>query len=404
MKLNYFSPLNFKVLIIVAIHILFVSTSFSNLDEDIVIKPITYEKNYLSITIQSSILDEPRELLVHLPTDYNESHKKYPLLLLLDGNRHLPHALLAEQILQQESLIPQSVIVAIPNKPGTRNRDLRIEKKKFIKFIEREVISYVEKNYRVSKQKSIFGHSMAGYFVLYMLANNQELFDNYIAASPVIQVNESELTSLFNKLSKVYLLKKKSLFITLTDQRAEGVEATKALNQFVTILKNKTFENLNWKYQFIPNQVHMTTPYLTLYQGLTYIFDDYRMPTFAGFDEYNKRGGMQGLQHYYVQRANKYQTSTQVPERAVRRLGYAILDDKHYDEAIQIFKNNSNKNPQSAGALNALAEAYEESQYINKALETYKSAHKLSVQESLGSVHFFARQIKRLESIINELK
>lgn len=148
----------------------------------------------------------------------------------------------------------------------------------------------------------------------------------------------------------------------------------------------------------------MTTPYLTLYQGLTFVFEDYRMPTFAGFDDYDKRGGMQGLQQYYIQRASKYQTSTDVPERTIRRLGYAILDDNHHQEAIQIFETNSNKNPQSAGALNALAQAYEETKDIEKALEIYKKALELSVEKSLGSVDFFERQIKRLESEIKKLK
>ena len=48
---------------------------------------ITSEKIIIGekITISSEILNESRQILVHLPQDYNYSDNKYPVLYVLDG-------------------------------------------------------------------------------------------------------------------------------------------------------------------------------------------------------------------------------------------------------------------------------------------------------------------------------
>ena len=360
------------------------------------IKTETRQQTYSVIKLHSDILKEDRELWVSLPEDYAKSDKKFPVLYLLDGTRHFPHALNAESILQEESLIPQSIIVAIPNKRGTRTRDLSGQKEKFLSFIKNEVMGLIINHYRVSNQTTIFGHSMAGYFVLNVLATEPELFNNYIAASPVIQVNNSELLNKYESLPISPEAEKKSLYLTLTSQAHEGVAATDALNQFVELMKRKAPKVLNWHYEYIPNQVHMTTPYLTLYEGLAHVFSDFQMPVYSGLQDYNKRGGYEGLKDYYAKRSNKYQTSTEIPERVIRRLGFALIDDGHAEEAVKLLEPIVEKSPESIRALNVLAEAYESSQ-PEKAIETYRKALALAKNRSPGAASYIESQITRLQ-------
>ena len=109
-------------------------------------KPVSIEANeltqkYSTIKMHSLILGEDRELLIHLPNDYHTSEKTYSVLYALDGNRHLPHAVITEEILQSESLISQNLIVGIKTNRGTRRRDLSSGKENIIHFIKEEVFT-----------------------------------------------------------------------------------------------------------------------------------------------------------------------------------------------------------------------------------------------------------------------
>lgn len=362
----------------------------------IVSEPITVEIGNL-YKIKSSILKEDRNVLIHLPEEYQKSKTKYPVIYVLDGDNHFQHASNAASILQENERMPQSIIVAIPNNPGTRSRDLARGRDKFKQFIKDEVIPFVEKNYRTTNHKTIFGHSMAGAFILNYLATEPSLFDNYIAASPVIQIFNSELLVKFHELFKKQKTLQKNLYFTLTSIEEEGNRATEALTKFVDLLKNEAPKTLSWKYDYIENQVHMTTPYLTMYQGFSTVFKDFQSPVFADYEDYKNRGGMDYLKAYYLNRANKYQTSIQIPENTLRRLAFVLLNDNQSKIAIDLLKENIKNYPQSAGAYNSLASAYETINDDSNALKTYQMAVKLAAKQSSPNTSYYTRQLKRVE-------
>ncbi|MEH6537742.1 MAG: alpha/beta hydrolase-fold protein [Psychroserpens sp.] len=347
--------------------------------------------------MQSSILNEERSLLIHLPSNYESSEKKYSVIYVLDGDNHFQHATNAVTLLSENEIIPELIIVAIPNNQGTRGRDLGRARDKFKQYIKDEVIPFVENNYRTTNHKTIFGHSMAGAFVLNYLATESSLFDNYIAASPVIQIFDSELLGKFNELFKAEKALNKSLYFTLTDKVAEGERATDALNTFVEILKNEAPKTLDWKYNFIEDQIHMTTPYLTMYEGLSKVFADYRSLRFSSYEDYKNRGGMNALKTYYSNRADKYQISKEIPNRTLRRVAYVLLDNGKTDMAINLFQENVKNNPQSAIAHKALGDAYEANNDNKSALEAHQTAVSLSKKQASPDTDYFSRQLKRIQ-------
>lgn len=367
--------------------------------KSIATKPITVTTG-IQHTIQSSNLNEERKLYIHTPEDYQKADKKYPVIYVLDGNNHFQHSVNAVNILQENELIPESIIVAIPNNPGTRGRDLARQRNQFQQFIEREVIPLINQQYRTTNHKTIFGHSMAGAFVLNYLTTKPSLFDNYIAASPVIQIFNAELLTKFEKLFTENKTLSKSLYFTLTGVEAEGQRATDALNKFVSILKNNAPKSLQWKYDYIENQVHMTTPYLTLYQGLSYVFNDYQAPRYLSYNDYNNQGGMNTLQSYYAKRAQKYQTSELIPENTLRRLANILLNDKQTDKALALFKKNIKNYPESAAAYNSLGRAYETLNDHANALKAYQKAVNLAEKQTSPNTGYFTRQLQRVQKEI----
>ena len=345
----------------------------------------------------SSVLKEERTLLIHVPNSYSTSSKKYPVIYVLDGNNHFNHAINAASLLSDNGRMPESIIVAIPNNRGTRGRDLGRGKDNFKKYIKEEVIPFVNKKYRTASHKTLFGHSMAGAFTLNYLATEPTMFDAYISASPVVQINNSELLEQFPILFKKNKTLSKPLYFTLADVEAEGQRATDALNKFVALLEKEAPKSFPWKYDFIENQIHMTTPYLTMYKGFTEVFHDFQSPSFTSYLDFKGKGGMNYLKSYYAKRAATYHTENVISENTLRRLSTVLLRENKEKMAIELLRQNVKNHPKSMGALNSLARTYVRLKQIEKAKNIYFTAAKLAEQQGSPNSDYFKRQIKRLE-------
>ena len=74
-------------------------------------------------TIESTYLNETRTLIVHLSKSYYEStDATYPVLYVLDGNKHHGNTLFIHNFLSGKKHIPEAILVFIPN-TGQRKRD-----------------------------------------------------------------------------------------------------------------------------------------------------------------------------------------------------------------------------------------------------------------------------------------
>lgn len=347
--------------------------------------------------LQSAILGESRDILVRVPEGYEESSARYPVVYVLDGNSHFAHASFGAGLLEENERMPASIIVALPNAQGTRGRDLAREQGNFQRFINEEVFTFVEANYRTNAHKTLFGHSLAGYFTLTMLADHSDMFDAYIAASPVVQVRESEVIDKLSALFSAQPDLKKALYFTLTNVAEEGQAATDALNRLVELLEETAPGGLNWRYEFIDAQVHMTTPYLTVYEGLSHAFSDYQAPRFASVLAFQLADGMAGLEAYFAQRSAKYGREAQIPQATLRRVAYLHMEEGLHDEALALFAKNIATFPENPRVYNSLGDGYEAAGKLAEALDAYKKAVEKGEAQGSRNTGFFQRQVARLE-------
>ena len=228
------------------------------------------ENTGLRLTVFSKVLSEQRELLIHLPKGYESNEKNYPIIYLLDGNGHFKHASTAVAYLSSQNYIPDAIVVGITNQAGQRGRDLSRESQKFWQYIKSEVIPLVEKNYRASQHKTIFAHSMAGAFVLREFLDDHSWFNGYIIASPGIDLdlaNEYEAYFIQDKQT-LDTLNGQTLSFSMADIAAEGKARIEGVNKLKAVLSQYAPKNFHWNYQFLPQHVHMTTPYTTFYEGI----------------------------------------------------------------------------------------------------------------------------------------
>jgi len=154
------------------------------------------------VSIYSELLEEERTLMVYVPEGPKES--KYPVVYLLDGDGH--YYSVAGMIRQLSTtngntVLPKMIVVAMPN--TKRTRDLTPRKgdpshpdtdsamvatsgggKKFMAFMEKELIPYVEANYPTLPYRTFIGHSLGGLLVMHAWLYHTQLFNAYIAIDP----------------------------------------------------------------------------------------------------------------------------------------------------------------------------------------------------------------------------
>ena len=349
-----------------------------------VVEEIRTVGNASRISIDSTVLNETRDVLVHLPKGYATSNKHYPVLYLLDGDRHFNHAITATEFLQTQERVPELIVVAITNTRawgeggGTRGRDLGYKRHDFTRYIENEVMPYVNTHYRTTGLNTLFGHSLAGYFATDLLATKPDLFKNYIAASPVLQGDEVSIYENLLATRKAKNAAEKSIYFTLSSgDEARNPAVTQAINNFAKLLKQKTPENLDWHYEFVANQTHSTIFYPTFFSGMSYVFKSYHAPHFARYDEYLDFGGMPALEAHYKNRAAIYGTDERIPELTLVNLARMLLNEGKTEDAHQLYRALTTDFPQSAASFSGLGQVYSLMAQYDKSIEAHKEAVRL---------------------------
>lgn len=169
------------------------SVSVSAQSNDIVIGKID--------TLTSTVLNEQRKIWVYVPESADESlytKETYPVVYLLDGDAHFyPTVGMVHQLstVNGNTVSPKMIVAGIPN--TNRMRDLSPSKpnpgddplmppamlpntgggENFMKFIETELIPYVEANYPTEPYRTFVGHSLGGLMVMHAFLKTPELFN-----------------------------------------------------------------------------------------------------------------------------------------------------------------------------------------------------------------------------------
>lgn len=232
-------------------------------------------------TITSARLKEDRVISISLPYSYGkEKNKKYPLLLLLDGNYLFEPFSGALKYGNYWDDLPEVITVAIDQgKPFDRELEsdvddqngLPIEKgAQFFDFITMELMPYLEKKYTIAPFKIIAGHDVTAGFLNLFLYKDNPLFDAYISMSPEFPKDmETRIPTRLNLINK-------PLFYY--QSTADG-DLKKMQDLIKTLDTNiKTVNNPNLYYQFddFKNASHYSLVLHSIPNALYHIFGVYQ--------------------------------------------------------------------------------------------------------------------------------
>ena len=232
-------------------------------------------------TITSARLKEDRVISISLPYSYGkEKNKKYPLLLLLDGNYLFEPFSGALKYGNYWDELPEVITVAIDQgKPFDRELEsdvddqngLPIEKgAQFFDFITMELMPYLEKKYTIAPFKIIAGHDVTAGFLNLFLYKDNPLFDAYISMSPEFPKDmETRIPKRLNLINK-------PLFYYQSTADGDLKKMQDLIKTLDTNIKTVNNPNLNYQFDDFKNASHYSLVLHSIPNALYHIFGVYQ--------------------------------------------------------------------------------------------------------------------------------
>lgn len=346
----------------------FTSQATANTSQPI---PKSLNKNFGEIHyISSKILDENRELLIHLPDSYSSSTISYPVLFVLDGDSHFKHAVLASDILQASGKIPALIIVGIPNNTGQRMRDAYDASDKFLAFITQEAVPYLKNKFRALDMNTLFGHSAMGTVTLTTKLTTPQTFENLIASSAALGDSDKELIAkLANSIKSA---PSNAIYFSVGQAEREGKGFSDSAHELAKRLNSSNA--LNWTFEQHPRHNHTSAAYIALYQGLAYAHQDYEGPALKTYQEFKTFGGLDALNKFYQQRGKKYGDNSQIPIHVITGLAFAFYGENKIDRGIELLNKTVSNYRDASRIYGALGFLYEQKKNTKAAKSSYQKA------------------------------
>lgn len=337
-------------------------------------------KNLRSSRVYSTVLEEYRDVKVLLPNEYDNTYYKYPSIYLLDAETNFDMGIEILSFLMDNHFIPPHIVVGLPNTDRFRdmtpvdsimNKNIfktRGGADNFIKSLEQDIFPFMAKNFRSNSKRLVMGHSYSGLFVVHAFSTRPDLFDTYMAFSPILWWNNKaivkDVESFLTENSSI----RKHFFISFAEEAEEMLKSCKAI---ILALETKSPTDLKWHYGWMPDESHYTLFRKSLMQGMETIFVDYKFPD----EQLLIDKGVVVATDYTREILLNYGRKEMLPYSLLESVCVNLKDAKKYNEAMAFLKYTINNYPQRAESFYYVGEIYESVNQPKEAFKFYEIAH-----------------------------
>ncbi|NOT94553.1 alpha/beta hydrolase-fold protein [Ferruginibacter sp.] len=346
----------------------------------------------------SKILGEQRKVWIHVPNsnegNENTGKVRYPVIYLLDGDANFNNIVSITEFMSNAGLCPPMIVVGIlhPSRMtdltfGTDKETLGITGRgeKFMRYVEKELMPYIESNYPTVSYKIFIGHSVGGLTVVNTLIHHPNLFSAYVSLDAALWWNDQQIVTEAKMILANTNYKGKTLFMalanrmekgmdTLTVQKdtTEGTELIRSNLEFIKdVFKNKK-NQLLFQYKYYENDDHSSVRLIGEYDALRFIFDYYKLKI------YNSELENPGFKLDSLLITHYNNVSAQIGylvkpgESQVNNLAYHMLKQKQFTKAEALFKLNITNYPETANCYDGLGDFYLATTDTLKAIANFK--------------------------------
>jgi uncharacterized protein len=214
--------------------------------------------------LHSTVLNEERTLNIYLPEGYSKD-SSYSVIYLLDGSADEDFIHVAGLVqfcnFPWVNVLPRSIVVGIAN--VDRRRDFTfpttIEKdkkdfpttgssEKFIRFLETELQSYINRSFKTTGSNMLIGQSLGGLLATEVLLKKPYLFSQYVIVSPSLWWDNESLL----KTELPVFQNNPTVYIAVGNEGTIMADDAKSLHQLV---KTK-LTNGSVQFEYISNKQH----------------------------------------------------------------------------------------------------------------------------------------------------
>lgn len=279
-RLMSLSPILLSVMMVLSV----ISTSIAQNNK---IPIISQQKKHV---LKSKISGTTYHLSVSLPMHYSKTDTThYPVLYMLDGNIAFPIAHSSRSAMDMFGELEDVIIVGIDYewqvsrtpwmvgrwKDYTPSKDEKMDANPsylkafglqpgdlssgggptYLQVIKKEIIPFIDQNYKTNNDRGIDGHSFGGLFAAYSLLNSPDLFQRYGINSASLYWNNNELFQLEKSVSKNNNSLSAHIFMSVGGN--EGKMMIGVITSFADSLRND-FKELNITTHIFEDEDHLS--------------------------------------------------------------------------------------------------------------------------------------------------
>ncbi len=284
--------------------------------------------------IESRTLSETRVIDVVLPASYgSDSTRRYPLLLVLDGEYEHQIAASISQFYAETGQVPEMIVVGVRN--TNRQRDMTTPPvtgfqlppeapeaggaERFLAFLGDELLPYLDQRYRTTPLRVIVGHSLGGLLSIYALAHRPELFTGYILMEPSAWWNRgAEVDQAKAMLQQPAGRHARVMLVNMTSW---GLDTTRWGGDKPMIRELRA-----------SGETHSSMAISGIMQGLRTLFADFK-PT-----QWQPGTRPSAMLNRYDSLAARVGYAVPIPEDAYATVVRMSLDSRHFDDAERVLQ------------------------------------------------------------------
>ncbi|ASU34445.1 alpha/beta hydrolase [Mucilaginibacter xinganensis] len=378
-------------------------------------------------SVQSKILKQKRIIWVHLPAGASTNPAlRYPVVYVLDGPEHFAAVSGMIQYLSEANgnmICPDMIVVGISNIDRTHdltptNSHFDYENKptnsfatsgggeKFVSFMEKELMPYIESKYPAAPFRMLIGHSFGGLAAVNILINHADLFNAYTIVDPSMWWDNYALLKQAREVLRVKSFAGKYVFMGIANTMPAGRDTAHAhrdtaanTNHIRSILnladefKRNPGNGLTFNYKYYNDDNHNSSPLITEYDAFRFLFGYYKLPGEIDAMLYDAKAKLDVaavIEDHYADVSKHMGYKVAPPETILDAMGHDYLEINLPDRALAVFNLNAKYYPESAAAYAAIGDYYAIKKDNQKAAEAYKSALRLKndtgVREKLRKI------------------
>ncbi len=312
--------------------------------------------NLKELTIESAIYHANRTATVYLPDLYfQDTTKEFVVAYLFDG-QFSPYLSMVSSMMeyysQTEEAIPMIIVsvhsedrwkefvpcASMEQEENTQTKSMGYAHM-LSKYLETELMPYIDSNYRTLAFKLGIGHSLGGSYLLYEMFKPNSLFQGVIMASPNMTFNEEQLI----RDGQTYLRsnnKSNAFFYVTAGEDGGGMESyfKETIAKFDSLVSLEKVPNLDWQFHFLTGENHMRTFPRTFNDGYLAFSDRWKLSNedLLGLKNVPVAELQETIQQLLSELADFTKTEQPYSLKTLRKMAKSLVELDEFTSAVNV--------------------------------------------------------------------